>query len=570
MPVENNETLRLLKSLHIFSRLNDELLLRLISAASQVSVKSGETVVEQGGSQAGFCIILSGEAYVLHSRGGEEIQVARLVSGDYFGVEEYLSGRSSPVSIQAASPMRLLQIPYDVFHAFLQNQPQVINGLRLALVTRRMLRGISINWLRPGEEVYFLGRRHKFFLYRSLIVPLILTGLGFGGLIMLYGLSVDSLLAYIGAGGLGGVALVWTGWNILDWSNDHFLVTSQRVVWLERVAGVYDSRQEAPLGTLLSVGVQTGQAGRILGYGDVNVRTYTGSIIFKHVPHPDDVAALIEEHWFRARSASQQEEVQAMGQAIRQRLGVSDPGEGEPAPAEEQPAVEPFIEPGTVTRAFSSLFRMRYEEGPVITYRKHWFVLIRTTWKPFAWCLAGAVLAGARLGGLINFLSLKAFLVVDGIFFLAMFLWYLYRYLDWHNDIYQVTPDQIVDLDKKPFGREEKRAAPIDNILSIQYERLGLVGIIFNFGTVTINVGIAQFTFDYVFNPQQVQKDLFNRMEERAALKKREELRAERERVSDWFATYDEITRKPPEQPQSDGDEGEGFIDEPENKQFWG
>jgi hypothetical protein len=151
-----------------------------------------------------------------------------------------------------------------------------------------------------------------------------------------------------------------------------------------------------------------------------------------------------------------------------------------------------------------------------------------------------------------------------------MFLWYVYEYLDWHNDIYQVTPEQIIDLEKKPLGREEKRAAPLENILSIEYERLGIMGLLFNFGTVTINVGTAQFTFDYVFNPLQVQKDLFNRLEERTAQKKLQERLAERERVSEWFATYDEITHPEQPRPVREDDEEGGFENEPGDRQFWG
>jgi len=82
---------------------------------------------------------------------------------------------------------------------------------------------------------------------------------------------------------------------------------------------------------------------------------------------------------------------------------------------------------------------------------------------------------------------------------LILFLWLLYDYVDWHNDIYQVTPDQILDIERKPFGTEDKKAAPLENILSIEYERIGFLGLLFNFGTVLIKVGTTTFTFDHVF-----------------------------------------------------------------------
>jgi CRP-like cAMP-binding protein len=565
---ESAEVFELVKNLHIFSRLSDEALYGLIEASTIATFKPGQTAIQEGEESEHFAIILDGQAEALQTSRGEVERLALLVTGDYFGEESFLSRQASLVTIAAVETLRILRIPVTVFDAFMHSHPQVRGALRLAYSSRKLLRHITLSWLRKAEVVYFIGQKSRFFLMRALVIPLLLACLAFGSLIVLYGAGVTTLLPFLGAGGIGGLAMIWMGWNALDWSNDHYLITNQRVVWLERIAGIYDSRQEAPLNTILSVGVKTSQTGRLLSYGHVEIRTYTGTITFHRVSHPDQVAALVEEHWFRSRHTHKKEEVQAMSQAIRQRLGRDLPDGDQPAITSEPPVVEPIVKPGPVTRAFSNLFRMRFEEGPVVTYRKHWFVLIRRTWKPFAWCMLAAVLAGARISGLIDILTQGTFLLVDGLFFTGVFLWYVYEYLDWHNDIYQVTPDQIIDLDKKPLGREEKRAAPLENILSIQYERLGIFGLIFNFGTVTINVGISQFTFDYVFNPLQVQKDLFNRLEERTAFKKQEALKAERERVSEWFATYDEITH--PEVQPYKGTDDQGFENEPEDRQFWG
>ena len=55
------------------------------------------------------------------------------------------------------------------------------------------------------------------------------------------------------------IVAAWAVWNYIDWGNDYYILTNQRVVWLEKVVGIYDSRQEAPLSTVLSVGVETDQ-----------------------------------------------------------------------------------------------------------------------------------------------------------------------------------------------------------------------------------------------------------------------------------------------------------------------
>ena len=77
-------------------------------------------------------------------------------------------------------------------------------------------------------------------------------------------------------------------------------------------------------------------------------------------------------------------------------------------------------------------------------------------------------------------------------------IWWLYQYVDWRNDIYVLTLDKIFDIERKPLTREDKREASLANILSLENARIGLTGLILNYGTVTINVGNEKLTFDYV------------------------------------------------------------------------
>ena len=95
---------------------------------------------------------------------------------------------------------------------------------------------------------------------------------------------------------------------------------------------------------------------------------------------------------------------------------------------------------------------------------------------------------------------------------MVIFGWWLYQYIDWHNDVYLITSDQVVDVNKKPLGHEDRQAAPLKNILGIEYKRLGIIGLLLNFGTVFIRVGDRQLTFDQVFNPSEVQRELFHRL----------------------------------------------------------
>src|SRR5690606_2679620 len=84
------------------------------------------------------------------------------------------------------------------------------------------------------------------------------------------------------------IGLGWALWNIIDWSNDFYIITNQRVVWVEKLIGLYDSRREAPLDTILAVNVNSSFIGRTFGYGDVMVRTFIGGILMRNMNNPND------------------------------------------------------------------------------------------------------------------------------------------------------------------------------------------------------------------------------------------------------------------------------------------
>jgi hypothetical protein len=125
-----------------------------------------------------------------------------------------------------------------------------------------------------------------------------------------------------------------------------------------------------------------------------------------------------------------------------------------------------------------------------------------------------------------------------GALLIPILLWWLYQYIDWRNDIFQVTEDQILDIDKTPLGKEERKAAPLDNILTTESQRSGFLQVLWNYGDVLITVGGAQLCFEDVRDPASVQQDIDRRRLARLERKKKLESDTERERVADWFVSY--------------------------------
>jgi hypothetical protein len=348
----------------------------------------------------------------------------------------------------------------------------------------------------------------------------------------------------------------WGIWKWVDWGNDYYIVTNQRVVWLEKMVGIYDSRREAPLSAIQRINVQMELLGQQLDYGNLIVRTIVGSTLtLRNVSHPYQAAALIEEHWKRSRETSHKMDEDAMRQALRERLLRKQPVPAPAASLIEKPV--PKKNDSTAERhGFSNFFRLRLEGSSTITYRKHWVVLIEKTWLP-------SLILLALFGGLVYEIvhGVDALLLVLFLIFILTLGWWYYQYLDWSNDVFQVTPDQILDVNRKPLGEVTSDIASLDNILHLEYERKGLLQILFNYGNVYITIGGGkEMTFENVFDPSSVQDDIERRRLGRVAQKEQDTVKAERERVADWFAAYhrssEELRRAEEEEGKSNETDG--------------
>ena len=184
---------------------------------------------------------------------------------------------------------------------------------------------------------------------------------------------------------------------------------------------------------------------------------------------------------------------------------------------------------------------LRFEEDGKITYRTHWLIMLKKLLMPTLVLVLVQLVLVARLTGLFSLFDPVSVVIIVGMLDLAGLLWWMYQFFDWRNDYYVLTHDQVMDVYKKPLGDEDKRAAPLRNIQSINFKRNGLLGIIFNFGTVYILIGDNQLTFNNVFNPSEVQREIFNRLYAMEYKQKLDEEKAEQVRIREWIEAYNRV-----------------------------
>ena len=545
MTIELPARIAFLKKIHLFHGLEEDEYAAIAEELDEASYPAGSVIFKQDSKADSFYLIYGGSVRIVRRQNKKEIQLARLVREDYFGEMALVERRRRSATVTALTDTLLLVLSRQDFEKLYKQKPALKLNLEVAIRSRQLARSLLFKWLRPDEVVYFLARKHPVILYQSLVLPIISFLVPFGLFYSWFAIAPFFIVGF--AAWLSLIAVIgWIIWRVVDWGNDYYIVTNQRVVWLEKVVGIYDSRQESPLSTVLSVGIEANPLGRALDYGDVIVRTFVGKIPFSHVTHPHQAARMIEEYWQRTREAAVGLEKEAMKDAIRKRLGIPLP----PKPKTDSAPPSPPPKGGRLLRMLgASTLKLRYESGDTVTYRKHWVVLIMEAWMPVLGMIASLLLFLQRLYQLAlspdeAFISFSGGITLDAwagallMVLLAFFGWFVYRVLDWSNDKFEVTPEQIIDLDKKPFGTETRNAAQLENILSTEYRRIGILGNIFNYGTVYITVGGTKLAFEDVIDPAAVQSDINRRRAARADKKKQAEVTAERERMAEWLATY--------------------------------
>ena len=276
----------------------------------------------------------------------------------------------------------------------------------------------------------------------------------------------------------------------------------------------------------------------------------------RNTAHPEILVDMIAEMQKIAKERAIRTEKADINQTIRSRLGLDGDQTGLD---QESEFIDLEIEGGpqiteTITplQEFFNLFRSRYELNGVINYRKHIFILFRDSW--WLWVIfVGLIIAFfARLVELLSAPSLFVLGSLLGICLLAI----AYVFADWANDRFQITETHIIDLDRKPLGRETKRSAPLENVLSLDYKRENIIQRLFDYGTVAINVGDIQLDFEYVAQPISVQNEIFERYN--AAVKQKEltEALKRRDDMVEFLAAYHEESTSEPLPDQEEDNEG--------------
>lgn len=125
------------KSVRIFSSLPEEAIKEMGHAATIVTAKKGEHLINEGEQGDALYIINYGVARVYTNQEGSELNLALLRAGDYFGEWSLLSGAPRAASVAAVTQMELVRLGCEEFLDFIRKYPNIRESIDLVAHERK-------------------------------------------------------------------------------------------------------------------------------------------------------------------------------------------------------------------------------------------------------------------------------------------------------------------------------------------------------------------------------------------------------------------------------------------------
>ncbi len=569
MPLTPQDVWKKLREDKVFANFTSEEFSAMMSLLQIESVPDGTILLMQNGSDPNLYVIRRGRVAIRAAvPGGIDPISEWRYPGDLLNITSFLTGKLNDFTVEAADDLEVWMLPGNDFRAMKADwsgleEKIVYPDDAKAFITATKL----FDDQRPGERVLWQSKKHWWVFagnaglaWLTFIVLAALSLIGWQWAIL--GIFLQSTIGTFLWTGAMVIAVGIAIWHFVDWQNDYYVVTDQRVIHRERVFLVYDQQDECPIGKVQNVNVRrTSWVSSIFDIGDVSVETLgaRGNVEFRWVHTPDAAAKAILNQASQGRVVNQATERIKIRTTIRREMRMSA---GEHVPRTEStykpksdaaPHSLPFskrLRAGLAKVRYAFVPAMREVQGNDIIYHKHWLQLLQSTGFPLANLLLYSIglIALPFVSTELARLAFRSLLVIPVIVLgLVVLAWLIWCYEDWRNDTYILKLDRVIDSDRSPFGLmgTQQKTAGMGNIQNVAYTTRGVLDTVFNVGDVTIQTGGAdgELVFERVWNPRRVQRDIVDRLEVFQNTQREYQAEARRREIAEWLGIYDELAR---------------------------
>jgi hypothetical protein len=538
-----------LRQVSLFDTLSD-LDLALVAEHGWVERhERGDVIIHEGDTDKVLYVILSGQLRVWRrEKNGRPRLLNYHGEGDFCGELIFLSGERRAANVDVVDDATLAAFGPPGFERIMA-QHQIADYLRSWGRERIHLSNQYFEGKHWDEVAVVLAHKSWVALMLMIFLPVVIILLTLTSTALLrdplrqsFNIVISIALAIVVGMGL------WIFWMWEDWHNDDFIVTSKRIIHIERVLvpPFPVERHEALIHQVQDIITRNhALLTWLFGVNSLEIKTAgAGTIQFPYLDDAEGIRAEI----FRARRLAltrrSGEEKSRVREKLLTELGKTPqtvthvPDGQEAAMPSETPqrtgllrAIDYFIP------------RTRIVRRDQIIWRKHWLVLLRQAGPAFLLFILslGVLVVAIVRPGLKEirwiYTGLPA-LVLTGV----SFGWYLWRYDGWRNDIYIVTDDRIIDIEGSPFHfrGESRTEGTFDVIQNTNSSSPNWLARILRIGDVTIDTASISraFTFNAVPRPDEVQQEIFKRLTAFKERRAREESERRYNELAKWFETY--------------------------------
>lgn len=536
--------------------------LRLVAGIATEYAFEGRAVIAYQRDAADSLYILKEGRLFAHTlnQNGVVVSSRSYYPGQYFEDTWLFIPGAHPATVKGAESGRLLVIRGADFVRLLEENPGIIPALapgmdedanpmglsdeawaeaRKVQITKKT-RSSSIAAMMPEEHIEYFARRSIWFLLVKLSLPFLLV-------------LVAAIILAIVPTDTGaeraikvGVPIVLTLVGIIiflidliDWRADYFIITNKHLTHHE-----FELRRfrihlvKVPISQVQTVEIlKPTLLANLLNIGTAQVTTaaIAGRVLFDNIDDPNLVKETLDRlsSQYRAYEGAQTQAI--LRQSIENHFGV-DPqliATEDSSPAQPPPRRKPSL---GLWASLRKRYGWRVVNGNTVTYRKSIFILLKTVALPLLGYLLLAIMVG--LGIYLNIAG-EVLLIVAGGLGLVNSVWFIWQLENWRNDIFQVTDRFVIDIDRTPFGfGESRKQAALSNIQNVDATRPGFFATIFNYGFVTVDTAGAKadIVFEYVPNPELIQSDIFQRLDD---YRQRQRIREEGTRREEYALLLD-------------------------------
>lgn len=551
-----------IRKLPLFANLPQQHLEWARDAMRVMRVEPGEAVFNQGDTAQGLYMFISGQGRLVRQNPDGSTQLLGAIGPNQYLNEAALFRQSTEsATLEATQTATVLFISRRELSRVVSYHPEMKEYIPIPVqAVQQQQRERVFKGQRDSEEVLLDTRRHPWVVVRRAWLP---------ALIFLV-LVVVAVVMPVAALSLacGGLAIVVPGalmvYYYLEWRNDHFIITDQRIVRIEQVIHTFQTNiSEIPLSSVQQINadlVTSDLFSRIFNYGTVDIRTAgdAGNVKLTLIPDPNGVQDIIFENRGKYHQQAEREHRNTIRAEVDKVLGV---GSGDAAGDAELP----FDQSPAPAMAKPGFFAQRYTaaDGSSV-YRKHISLYARSMGIPLTLAFIGFALL--LLSGALGIGSIGVIIAL--VLFPMSLLWGWWVDWDWRNDYYSVGDEMIQLVHKRPlFLQNEDDQILLERVDNVTSKRSGLLPAMLNYGDVTIALIGGDRGDEKIFravpDPSAVQDEITRRQSRFRSKEQIAQEKRRREEISEYLSVYHETVQaqqggqtrsiEPPQQTQNPG-----------------